>query len=56
MQCFPIYSLLSALSVTTVDYFSLDVEGAEMEVLATIPFDKVFIKVYLHIFSKFESI
>uniref|UniRef100_A0A1B6KJ09 Methyltransferase FkbM domain-containing protein n=1 Tax=Graphocephala atropunctata TaxID=36148 RepID=A0A1B6KJ09_9HEMI len=41
VQCFPIYSYLLALNVTHVDYFSLDVEGDELEVLKTIPFDKV---------------
>ena len=44
-QCFPVYSLLLALNRTTVDYFSLDVEGSELQVLKTIPFDKVDIKV-----------
>ncbi|KAA0199613.1 hypothetical protein HAZT_HAZT008559 [Hyalella azteca] len=41
VQCLPIYSLLLALNVTTVNYFSLDVEGFELEVLKTIPWDKV---------------
>lgn len=44
VQCLPIYSLMLALNVTTVDYFSLDVEGVELEVLQTIPWDKVDIK------------
>jgi FkbM family methyltransferase len=47
VQCFPLFSLLSALNVTVVDYFSLDVEGHEYQVLQTIPFDKVLIKVFL---------
>ncbi|RXG51209.1 Protein Star, partial [Armadillidium vulgare] len=41
VQCLPIYSILLALNRTTVDYFSLDVEGHEVEVLQTIPWDKV---------------
>ncbi|KAF2356270.1 Methyltransferase FkbM [Trinorchestia longiramus] len=45
VQCLPVYSLLVALNVTTVHYFSLDVEGVELEVLQTIPWDKVDIKV-----------
>ena len=45
VQCFPVYSLLLALNRTTVDYFSLDVEGSELQVLKTIPFDKLDIKV-----------
>jgi hypothetical protein len=39
-QCFPLYSLLKAINVTTVDYFSLDVEGAELSILKTIPWHK----------------
>jgi hypothetical protein len=45
VQCFPLYSYLVALNRTTVDYFSLDVEGSELEVLQTIPFHKLDIRV-----------
>jgi len=45
LQCFPLFSLLSALGVKEIDYFSLDVEGVELKVLNSIPFDSVFIKV-----------
>ena len=38
LQCFPLYSVLQALGLPTVDYFSLDIEGAEYQVLKTIPF------------------
>ncbi|XP_053391647.1 uncharacterized protein LOC128554390 [Mercenaria mercenaria] len=41
VQCFPLYSILLALNQLKVDYFSLDVEGAEEPVLDTIPWDKV---------------
>lgn len=44
VQCFPLFSFLIALNITTLDYFSLDVEGAEFTVLKTIPWDKVDIK------------
>ncbi|KAK7065729.1 hypothetical protein SK128_020167, partial [Halocaridina rubra] len=40
-QCFPLYSLLLALDRTRVDFFSLDIEGDELKVLKTIPWDKV---------------
>ncbi|CAC5378243.1 unnamed protein product [Mytilus coruscus] len=43
VQCFPFYSIMKALNVTHVDFFSLDVEGNELEVLRTIPFDKIHI-------------
>ncbi|KAK2141270.1 hypothetical protein LSH36_1131g00010 [Paralvinella palmiformis] len=45
IQCLPLYSILSAIGVSHVDYFSLDVEGAEIDVLKTIPFDEVRIDV-----------
>ena len=44
-QCFTLHSLLLAVGQTEVDYFSLDVEGPELEILQTIPFDKIRIKV-----------
>jgi hypothetical protein len=45
VQCFPLYSMLLAIGKTTVDYFSLDVEGSEYKILKTIPWHKVDIKV-----------
>ncbi|CAL4118356.1 unnamed protein product, partial [Meganyctiphanes norvegica] len=44
-QCFPLESLLLAINVTTVDMFSLDIQGAERMVLASIPWDKLNIRV-----------
>ncbi|MCL4130950.1 UNVERIFIED_CONTAM: hypothetical protein GTU68_017446 [Idotea baltica] len=44
VQCFPLLSYLKALNVTTVDYFSLDVEGAEFDILKQIPWKEVNIK------------
>ena len=35
LQCFPLYSVLKALNKTTVDFLSLDVEGAEYEILSS---------------------
>lgn len=52
IQCFPLFSILLALDQLTVDFFSLDVEGDELNVLKTIPWDKVNIKMltveYVH--------
>ena len=47
MQCFPLYSLLLATvgTNTTVNYLSLDIEGAELLVLQTLPWDKLDIEV-----------
>lgn len=44
-QCIPLYTMLLALNQTVIDWFSLDVEGSEMEILRGLPFDKVTIKV-----------
>ena len=41
VQCIPLHTLLLAMGNPTVDYLSLDIEGAELPVLRTIPFDKV---------------
>jgi hypothetical protein len=45
VQCFPLYSILLAVGRTTIDFLSLDIEGGELDVLATIPWHKVNIKV-----------
>ena len=45
VDCFPLHAILLALNVTRVDYFSLDVEGAELDVLNTVPFDRIDIRV-----------
>ena len=50
--CVPFYSLMLALNRTKIDYFSLDVEGFEVPILKTIPFDQLDISVltveYVH--------
>jgi hypothetical protein len=43
-----LYSLLEAAGFTELDFLSLDLEGVELQVLKTIPFDKVDIKVSTH--------
>lgn len=45
VECVPLYSLLMALEVTHIDYFSLDTEGSELDILKTIPFNKIQIDV-----------
>ena len=45
VQCFPLYSILLAHGRKTVDFFSLDVEGHELQILKTIPWHKVDITV-----------
>ena len=45
VMCYPLYSVMLALGRNHIDYFSLDVEGAELAILKTIPFDKLRIDV-----------
>ncbi|CAK9291877.1 unnamed protein product [Gordionus sp. m RMFG-2023] len=47
VQCLPLYSILLAIDppMVEIDYFSLDVDGPELEILKTIPWNKVNIKV-----------
>jgi len=59
LQCVPIFSVLQALGNPQVDFFSLDIEGADLQVLKTIPFDKVRISVIMievaHLGEVFEG-
>jgi len=41
VPCFSLETMLLAMNQKRVDYFSLDVEGFELDVLKTIPFDRV---------------
>ena len=43
--CLPLYSILLALGNPRVDYLSLDIEGAEIDVLRAISWNKIDIKV-----------
>jgi len=44
-QCFPLYSILLALGNPTVNLFIMDIQGSEVAVLETIPWQKVDIQV-----------
>ena len=44
-QCFPLYSVLAAADLTSLDFLSLDVEGIDHLVLNSLPWKKVDIKV-----------
>ncbi len=45
VECFPFQSILWAMDVKTVDFFSLDVEGHEYQILKDFPFSDFDIKV-----------
>ena len=47
MQCYPLYSLILAMGNPRVDFLSIDIEGAELAVLNTIPWDKVQIELVM---------
>uniref|UniRef100_A0A915HFP7 Methyltransferase FkbM domain-containing protein n=1 Tax=Romanomermis culicivorax TaxID=13658 RepID=A0A915HFP7_ROMCU len=53
--CFPLLSLLLAVGQTRVDYFSLDVEGAEYDILSTLPLDKIQLNLLQMEYVKFEE-
>ena len=46
VQCFSLYSVLKALNNPHVDYFSLDIEGAEAVVLKTLPWNEINITLF----------
>ncbi|XP_018011370.1 protein Star-like [Hyalella azteca] len=45
VPCYPFYSVLTALGNPVVDFMTLDVEGVEMKVLRSIPWNDVKIRV-----------
>jgi hypothetical protein len=45
VDCFPLYSILVAANRTEIDFCNLSLGGLEFEVLQTVPFEKVDIKV-----------
>ena len=45
LPCLPLGEILNMFSIERIDFFSLDVEGAELEVHKTIDFSKVHINV-----------
>ncbi|KAL7636873.1 UNVERIFIED_CONTAM: hypothetical protein RMT77_012631 [Armadillidium vulgare] len=44
VTCYPLFSLIVAANLTTLDLLSLDLESVEVKVLKTIPWDEVDIK------------
>ncbi|XP_076265930.1 EGF receptor activation regulator Star [Rhynchophorus ferrugineus] len=45
VKCFPLYSLILAMNYSIVDFLSVESGGTELQVLETIPFDKIKIEV-----------
>ena len=46
VHCMPFYSIYRVIQQQEVDFFILDIEGHEVEVLHTIPFHKINILVF----------
>ena len=46
VKCYPLSSLMNTLGQTHIDYFSLDVEGAEMIILQSIDWKHLDIDVF----------
>jgi FkbM family methyltransferase len=46
VPCFSLNTILSAIGINKVDYFSLDVEGGELDVIKSIKHDKITIDIF----------
>ena len=47
LLCIPLFSILEAIEMKHIHFFSLDVEGVELDILKTIPFDKVKVDLFV---------
>jgi FkbM family methyltransferase len=45
VDCYPLANILAAANVSRLDLLSLDVQGAELDILRTIPWDVIDIQV-----------
>ena len=55
MKCYPLDWILASIQVSHVDYFSLDIEGLEIDVLKSFPFDRFniivqFIEIFIYLY------
>ena len=51
VHCVPFYSIYNTIGREEIDLFVLDIEGHEVEVLHTIPWDKINIHVIWEIYT-----
>ncbi|KAH8255836.1 hypothetical protein KR038_011475 [Drosophila bunnanda] len=57
VKCFPLYTIMLACERTEYDLLSLGVQGHELEILQTLPFDKVKIDVIsIHLLEDHEDV
>ncbi|XP_058062554.1 protein Star isoform X2 [Anopheles bellator] len=56
VKCFPVYTLMLAVNHTSIDLLSLGCHGQELQILQTIPFDRVHIKIIsIHLVHYYEE-
>lgn len=56
VKCFPLHTLQLALNTTNIDLLSLGCQGQELQILQTLPFDRVNIKVItIHMIHHFHK-
>uniref|UniRef100_A0A182PPJ3 Methyltransferase FkbM domain-containing protein n=1 Tax=Anopheles epiroticus TaxID=199890 RepID=A0A182PPJ3_9DIPT len=56
VKCFPVYTLMLAVNRTSIDLLSLGCHGQELQILQTIPFDRVHIKIIsIHLVHYYEE-
>ena len=46
IPCFPLSTILKAININHIDYFSLDVEGGELSIIDSIKYNEVFINIF----------
>lgn len=56
LSCFPLGVVLEAIGVQHVDYFSLDVEGSELDILRSIDYERIVIDVFTIEFDNGEAL
>lgn len=57
VSCFPLHTYLRALNITRIDLLSLDTQGSEIDVIKTIPWSEIKVRVVVVeiVASKFDS-
>lgn len=56
VKCFPVYTLMLAVNRTSIDLLSLGCQGQELQILQTVPFDRVHVKIIsIHLVHYYEE-
>jgi hypothetical protein len=46
IHCMPLTAIILSLDITNIDFFNLDARGEEFEILSSIDFEQIYIKVF----------